>query len=34
MGLEFINLYRRMEVGDINELHRAANPKTLYNTLL
>jgi hypothetical protein len=31
---EFIIPYRKMEFGDINEFHRAANLKTLYNTLV
>jgi hypothetical protein len=30
--LEFIIPHRQMELGDINELHRVANPRTLYNT--
>jgi hypothetical protein len=32
--VEFIIPYRKMELVDINEVHRAANSKTLYNTLV
>jgi hypothetical protein len=34
MVSEFIIPYRKMELGEINELHKAAYSKTLYNTLV